>query len=500
MELKKHQKNVVNYMKTHETRGIILFHGLGSGKTVSSIAISKLYNKDILIIAPASMRTQWYNELKKMDVNLKKYNIVSYEGFLNDWKNRVIKSLKNHVIIVDEAHRIRSTSGKIATLMVKLLQRAFKVILLTGTPIVNTPIDISPLLNAIKGNNLLPIEDDEFKERFYVFENEKIPSIENRCNNFSFIKCSENGLIYKNNLCEYHYYIKYKAVINSDKDYESKENARILNAKLRAKNSELIPNISEFKKYIKNCVSYYKPQETIEDFPIVKTKIAKVKMSINQNTFYKKYTKKVKKKLKKLDKDEKSEKDKILNSFLNVTRQISNTWEGKLNTPKLQGILKMIEANPKPALIYSNWLKNGIEPLSKMLTKKNIKHSTFTGSMNDKQKSIVVNNYNNGEIDALLLSSSGGEGLDLKNTRQIHIMEPHWNNAKIKQVIGRGIRYKSHISLPISKREVTVYYWISTPLNNDIGTDEYLYNISAKKTEEMKLFIEALIKNSVEKN
>jgi superfamily II DNA or RNA helicase len=56
--LKAHQKKIVSHMKNTDSRGIILFHGLGSGKTITSIAISKLYDKKVLIIVPASMRTQ----------------------------------------------------------------------------------------------------------------------------------------------------------------------------------------------------------------------------------------------------------------------------------------------------------------------------------------------------------------------------------------------------------------------------------------------------------
>ena len=88
-------------------------------------------------------------------------------------------------------------------------------------------------------------------------------------------------------------------------------------------------------------------------------------------------------------------------------------------------------------------------------------------------------------IDVILLSSSGAEGLDLKNTRQIHIMEPHWNNAKINQVIGRGIRYKSHEKLNKKDRNVSVYYWVSEPeLTKDKkGSDEYLYELSQNKID-----------------
>jgi SNF2 family DNA or RNA helicase len=495
MKLKKHQEFVVKYMKKKDPRGIILFHGLGSGKTISSIAISELYNKKVLVISPASMRTQWNNELKKMNVNLKKYQIISYEGFFNKIKYTSNKSLNNYIVIVDEAHRIRSPSGKISILIVKLLQTAFKVILLTGTPMVNGPYDMSSLLNAVKGENILPILENEFNERFYIFKNQKIPSIKNRCVIFSYIQCSNDGLKYKNNLCKYHNYLKYDYNNNPDKDYEKIQEDRILKATEKSRGETLIPNVSEYEKYVKNMVSFYKPVEIIEDFPIVNTKIAKVKMSDDQYKYYKKYSKKAQKQFNNI----KSQTNiKTLNSFLNITRQISNTWKGEIDTPKLQGIVKIIEQYPKPAIVYSNWLKNGIFPLSEMLSKKKIIHSVFIGNMNDKQKKNVVDNYNNGKIDALLLSSSGGEGLDLKNTRQIHIMEPHWNNAKIKQVIGRGIRYKSHISLPINERNVTVFYWISIPLNNKLGTDEHLYDISEKKTQEMKLFLEAIKKNSIE--
>jgi hypothetical protein len=44
----------------------------------------------------------------------------------------------------------------------------------------------------------------------------------------------------------------------------------------------------------------------------------------------------------------------------------------------------------------------------------------------------------------LMATSSGAEGINLKNVRHLHIMEPHWNPARHDQVIGRGIRLCSH--------------------------------------------------------
>ncbi len=514
ISLKPHQLKIVNYMKSSNARGIILYHGLGSGKTITSIAISKLYSQKVLIVVPASMRTQWFSELQKMNVNINNYQVISYEGFLSSVESGDIKSLKERTVIIDEAHRIRSATGKTSNTLVKLLQSAHKVILLTGTPMVNGPIDMSPLVNAIEGTDLLPVNEKQFREKFYILESKTPPPLAKRCRLYSAITCCDQGVIYKNGLCNYHYLMslkkKYqketitKKDLRGDKDIKEwmKTNKnRIEGARARAKLGTLKPNTSEYSKYVSQLVSYYKPHQNIRDFPSVIYKTIKVPMTPEQYKIYTKAQKKVNKADLELLKTgiEITRKSSAMNAFLNATRQISNTWEGHLNTPKLLKILKVIQKGPKPALVYSHWIDNGIVPLGKMLEEARISHLEFTGGMTDHKKQEVVSNYNQGKIEVLLLSSSGGEGLDLKKTRQIHIMEPHWNEAKISQVIGRGIRYKSHQDLPLAQRKVHVYRWISTPLRTgELGTDEYLYQISEKKLEEMKLFLETAIKNSVE--
>ena len=36
-------------------------------------------------------------------------------------------------------------------------------------------------------------------------------------------------------------------------------------------------------------------------------------------------------------------------------------------------------------------------------------------------------------------------------------MEPSWNENSIEQIIGRGVRYKSHVNLPKYKQNVIIY-------------------------------------------
>ena len=60
-------------------------------------------------------------------------------------------------------------------------------------------------------------------------------------------------------------------------------------------------------------------------------------------------------------------------------------------------------------------------------------------------------------IKVILISDAGSEGIDFKNVRQVHVLEPWYNMNKIEQVIGRAVRNKSHCSLPFVERNVEIY-------------------------------------------
>ncbi|NDE15960.1 hypothetical protein EBZ80_13620, partial [bacterium] len=89
-----------------------------------------------------------------------------------------------------------------------------------------------------------------------------------------------------------------------------------------------------------------------------------------------------------------------------------------------------------------------------------------------------------------MITQSGAEGISLFNTRQVHVMEPYWNNVRIQQVIGRAIRLCSHMNLPWEERTVEVYRYLSVfdvakgqkylPDMN-LTTDEIIFDIAGKK-------------------
>ena len=235
-----HQKIVRDYINTFTPyRGVLLYHGLGSGKTCSSIAIAEGMKNDkkIVVMTPASLRRNYYEELKKcgdtmyrknqywefvpataenintlssvlnltvefirkeggawlvnatkpsnfdalddvqklsLDKQLDemiryKYQFISYNGLrkshitaLTKGKNGKVNPFDNSVVIVDEAHNLVSRivnklerkKDSVSIDIYNLLMAAenAKIVLLSGTPIINYPNEIAILFNILRGH------------------------------------------------------------------------------------------------------------------------------------------------------------------------------------------------------------------------------------------------------------------------------------------------------------------------------------------------------------
>jgi superfamily II DNA/RNA helicase len=141
------------------------------------------------------------------------------------------------------------------------------------------------------------------------------------------------------------------------------------------------------------------------------------------------------------------------------------------------------------------------------LKSEGIPFSYVSGQLKKEEKDANVREFNSDKTSIMLITSSGGEGLSLKGTREVVLLEYHWNQAKIDQVIGRAIRYKSHVHLPITDRTVNVYHLLLLkPYGvNFFGdfipsADEILRKLSDTKEKEIEKFYKILEENSIEKN
>jgi hypothetical protein len=99
-------------------------------------------------------------------------------------------------------------------------------------------------------------------------------------------------------------------------------------------------------------------------------------------------------------------------------------------------------------------------------------------------KALTSENNTHGEnVKVVIISVAGSEGLDFKNIRQVHILEPWYNMNLLEQIIGRAIRNCSHKRLPFSQRNVELYLYGTQLTNPEIeAIDLYLYRLSEFKS------------------
>ena len=88
-------------------------------------------------------------------------------------------------------------------------------------------------------------------------------------------------------------------------------------------------------------------------------------------------------------------------------------------------------------------------------------------------------------VKVILITKAAAEGLDFKNIRQIHIMEPWYNMNRIEQIIGRGVRNLSHCRLPFEERNVELYLHATLPQNEEEPADMYVYRFAEKKAKQI---------------
>jgi hypothetical protein len=93
-DLLTHQKIVRDYLNLFTPyRGLLLYHGLGAGKTCTSIAIAEGMKSDkkIIIMTPASLKMNFFSELKKCGDHLFRKNqyweFVYTVGETDEFKN-----------------------------------------------------------------------------------------------------------------------------------------------------------------------------------------------------------------------------------------------------------------------------------------------------------------------------------------------------------------------------------------------------------------------------
>ena len=163
----KHQRFVKRWFEEGNKK-LLLFHGLGSGKTCSAILTAKALLaksiKNVYIVTPASLVQNFKNELlgkcgkyKKIPDNV---HVYSYLKFLNAVTSNE-KKLERSLVIIDEVQNVVSSTGTMYKRMFNVLvtkkPKKMRVILLSGTPIFDQLNELALTLNLLDLPKPLPV-------------------------------------------------------------------------------------------------------------------------------------------------------------------------------------------------------------------------------------------------------------------------------------------------------------------------------------------------------
>lgn len=95
---------------------------------------------------------------------------------------------------------------------------------------------------------------------------------------------------------------------------------------------------------------------------------------------------------------------------------------------------------------------------------------------NDLRTITSIENKDGELVKVVIISKAVAEGVDFKFIRQIHIIEPWYNMNRPEQIIGRGVRNRSHCALDFEDRNVEIYLYTSQDKSLTHETpDVYMY-------------------------
>ena len=182
--------------------------------------------------------------------------------------------------------------------------------------------------------------------------------------------------------------------------------------------------------------------------------------------------------------------------FTKIRRAVNGITENH-TSDKIKYVVNLVVDHPtERILIYSNFKDGGLSLIEKLLTQLNIATVRIDGGVSASKRKKFVDQLNDptNPVRILLISAAGGEGLDLKWVRHVVVLEPHWHEVRIQQVIGRAIRYRSHDELrvgaltyvlPENQRNVTVHMLrLSKPAGHQSdmeSADDMLHTMAERK-------------------
>lgn len=486
--LRPHQVAPIDYLLQHpEQKGLLLAHYLGTGKTFTALGFAEtIGNQPVIIIAPEYLRSNWQTHMERIGLkNKERYRFLSYEEAHKE------NAFENKIVIIDEVHHLialmksGTSDASSYTKLYQNLNKAGRILVLTGTPIFTDVSDIAYILNLVAGHHVLPLNEREFLDVYTKVERGRslwrghitesnillfgLPLVTAALPlafltpYVGLISGVYFGGILLGNLA--------LPIINASVPL-NRYPLRSFNAKKMSAISAKYVSYFDYRTDVADQENY--PRSTVRDETVAYNEkqieyfLEFADMGLNPRD------------LSRLLRETSYhiDGDVTLESTSLQTRIRAKPFSGReignfhftnddgtiLESPKFEKVFESIGPDPQGIVVYSSYYENGIQLFAEFLERKGLggAYKILHPALNVREQIAMIASYNSGETKILLLHPKISEGISLEKTRAIHILEPLQSQALYEQVAGRAIRLNSHRSLPKELRHVDVFTWTAT--------------------------------------
>lgn len=399
-----YQKAGIEYAS--EKTNCLIADEMGLGKTIQAIGLINLKKiKKVLIICPSFLKLNWKKELEKWLVEKHAISIVSgnFENadinIINyDILKKYSEKLQNteyELAIFDESHYIKNfkASRTKAALKIKAKQKVF----LTGTPVLNRPVEMFTVLNSAN------------------------------------IPLASNWYIYVSRFC-------HGKKTRYGWDVRGASNQEELGRKLR----EQIM-VRRLKKDVLNELPEKTRQIITLDEKIGGNELKKEQKAFNN---YAKKTKEIKKSIAKMRKEKQTdtkEYKKAIEKMKEFQADFLKIAELRHKTAlkKIDSAIEQIEINleSNPQIIVFAHHTDFINDIEKKLKEKEITVGKITGSTPQEKRQEIIDQFQEGKLQVFLGSTMAcGVGITLTNASVVLFLEMEWSPSIITQAEDRAHR------------------------------------------------------------
>lgn len=442
--LKENQVRVIRKFDTGD-KGLFINHSTGSGKTITACACIKLFlrkngddrNRKVIIVCPKTVKEVFRNTLNtEYDLSGEPIEIYTYDAIARHVNE--IDSY-NALVVLDECHTICNQKIKKTMAVYKLCQHSKFTLLLSATPFRNKLSDFISYIELLtKTKNKLKVAEtekmqlilDSLRGKFDYYDIQEDPELSKfypgvRVDTKKYTSSSLYDKLYRNFT---------EGVII--KKIEPPSSSFLFSD--RVGSNEIYESYFEaYNKYKSNILT-----RDTEQYYNIKLQMIVVDFLTNLNKtviFTNWITSGV----------------EIIQTYFNSVRE--NLKRGKIPS-FIRPLVPTLKTKIRSGKIYK-LIPQNLLVIAGDTSEGNRRDIINTFNESDKLTDEWKNDYPTHNY-VLIITKAASEGMSLLGTRYLYVLDPVWNWASIKQIIGRVSRLNSHGYLPESERFVNIYFLI----------------------------------------